>query len=166
MSRLRRIAQHSRFFFITCNLRREVRPFTDAEFALLSTTLVDVRRRTPFALCGYCFMPDHWHAIIFPNEGSSISDILMRVKVGCYQRIRKRRADPAAIWQSRFYDRILRTRREFDETLAYIHENPLRKGIVDDPLAWNWSGARWFADRSGPIEMNEVRLPLNPGDRI
>jgi hypothetical protein len=35
----------------------------DPEFTLLAQALTLVRRKVPFALCGYCFMPDHGHAI-------------------------------------------------------------------------------------------------------
>jgi len=84
MSRLRRLQLHSRFFFITCNLKRGVRPLHDHEFKLLAKALTSVRRKVPFALCGYCFMPDHWHAILLPEDGTSISDILMRIKIATY----------------------------------------------------------------------------------
>ena len=120
MSRLRRVAQHSRFFFITCNLERGIRPLCDSEFELLAKALRSVRRKVPFALCGYCFMPDHWHAILLPEACSSISDILMRIKIAAHRRISKARECSQPIWQSRFYDHILHTRAEFDQTLHYM----------------------------------------------
>jgi putative transposase len=166
MSRLRRIALHSRFFFVTNNLRRGIRPFADHEISLLADALTDVRRRTPFALCGYCLMPDHWHAIVFPFETASISDILMRVKIASCQRIQKLRGGTEGIWQSRFYDHVPRTRGEFDQTLRYMHLNPVRKGLVDDDLGWRWSSARWFLDGTGPVMIDNIRLPLDPWDPI
>jgi REP element-mobilizing transposase RayT len=166
MSKLRRLELHSRFFFITCNLKRGVRPLQDAEFELLSMAVLSVRRKLSFALCGYCFLPDHWHAILLPEDGTSISDILMRIKIAAYRRISKAREDPQPIWQGRFFDQILHLRSEFDQTLTYIHENPAAKELVDDAVDWKWSGAAWYAHRSGPIEIDDVRLPLNPGDRI
>ena len=42
-------------------------------------------------------------------------------------------------------DHILGTRHKFDAALEYIHQNPVP---------------------TGPIEMDEVRLPLNAWDRI
>jgi REP element-mobilizing transposase RayT len=117
MSRLRRLELHSRFFFITCNLKRGVRPFHDAEFKLLAKAMTSVRRKAPFALCGYCFMPDHWHAIALPGDGTSTSDILMRIKIAAYRRISKARECGQAIWQSRFYDHILHLRSDFDQRL-------------------------------------------------
>jgi putative transposase len=111
-------------------------------------------------------MPDHWHAILLPEAHTSISDILMRSKIAAYRRISTAREHHQPIWQSRFYDHILRTRAEFDQTLNYMHENPVLIGLVKDPVDWNWSSAAWYANRTGPIEIDDVRLPLNPLDRI
>ena len=37
--------------------------------------------------------------------------------------------------QSRFYDRALRTVKEYGETADYIHWNPVRRGYVSKPEA-------------------------------
>jgi len=113
--------------------------FHEREFTLLAQALTSVRRKVPFALCGYCFLPDHWHAILLPENGTSISDILMRVKIAAYRRISKARECPQPIWQGRFYDQILHVRAEFDQTLAYMHENPAVKGLVENSVDWKWS---------------------------
>jgi hypothetical protein len=81
----------------------------------------------------------------------------MRIKIATFRRISKARECPQPIWQSRFYDHI-HWRAEFDQTLAYIHENPAVKGLVEDSVDWKWSSAAWYANRTGPIEMDDVRL--------
>jgi hypothetical protein len=43
MSRLRRLELHSRYFFITCNLRRDVRPLDATELDTMADTLSCVR---------------------------------------------------------------------------------------------------------------------------
>jgi putative transposase len=166
MSRLRRVELHSRSFFITCNLKRGIQPLCDSEIEVLAKALRSVRRKVPFALCGYCFMPDHWHAILLPEACTSISDILMRIKIAAYRRISSARECPRPIWQSRFYDHILHSRAEFDQTLDYVHQNPVVKGLVHDSSNWKWSSAAWYANRTGPIEIDEFRLTLNSLDRI
>ena len=166
MSRLRRLELHSRFFFITCNLRRDVRPFSNCEFCILSEALSSARKKVHFDVCAYCFLPDHWHAILLPDGCTSVSDVLMRIKIAAYQRIRKERRFHGPMWQSRFHDHILATRNEFDDSLEYVHQNPVRRGLVEDALDWEWSSAAWYAQRTGPIEIDEVRLPLNSWGRI
>ncbi len=58
------------------------------------------------------------------------------------------------------------TRGEFDEALEYIHMNPVVKGLVQDSFAWPWSSARWFVERQGPVEIDQIRLPSGPKSRI
>ena len=163
MSRLRRPILHSRFFFVTTNLRRGLRPFSDTEYQLLAESLIRVRELVPVAICAYCFMPDHVHAILFPQEETTISDVMMRFKIAASRRIRPIRG--RAFWQSRFYDRAVRTRREYDEAYDYIHMNPVHRGLAGDSLNWPWSSARWYAEGTGPIAMDQVRLPMNRWDR-
>jgi len=149
MSRLRRLHLHSRFFFITCNLKRGVRLLRDREFLLLAKALRSVQRKVPLALCSYYFMPDHWHAILLPEDGTSISDILMRIKIAAYRRLSKSRECPQPIWQSRFYDLILHLRSEFDQTIEYIHRSPAVKGWLQIPSIG-----------SGPVQLGMLIEPV------
>ena len=80
VSRLRRIALLFRFFFVTTNLRPGVQPFRTSEYRLLVEALGGARQKLTFSLCGYCFMPDHVHAIIMPHEQTTISKILRSFK--------------------------------------------------------------------------------------
>ena len=57
MSRLRRPILHSRFFFITTNLQKGLRPFNQLELELLTDCLARVRERVPVSICAYCMMP-------------------------------------------------------------------------------------------------------------
>ena len=164
MSRLRRPILHSRFFFVTTNLRRGLSPFSDAEYQLLAESLIRVRELVPVAICAYCFMPEHVHAILFPREETTISDVMMRFKIAASRRIQPIRG--SAFWQSRFYDRAVRTRGEYDEAFDYIHMNPVHRRLTDDSLNWPWSSARWYAEGTGPVAMDQVRLPMNRWDRL
>jgi REP element-mobilizing transposase RayT len=136
------------------------------DLAILGETLNSVRTRVKVVLCGYCLMPDHWHAVLFPDESASISDILLRIKTSSSIQIQKARRQKQLLWQPRFFDRILHTRGEFDKSLDYMHENPVTQGLVGNSLDWKWSSTRWLVDRIGPIRMDDVKLPLNPWDRI
>src|SRR5678815_1305077 len=57
-------------------------------------------------------------------------------------------------------------RSEFDRTIEYIQENPAVKDLVEDSVDWKWSSAAWYANRTGPIEIDDVRLPQNPVNTI
>jgi len=57
MSRLRRIADQDRIFFITTNLLKDCPPLIPSERDLILSFLGDVRTRSPFILLGYVVMP-------------------------------------------------------------------------------------------------------------
>lgn len=54
------------------------------------------------------------------------------------------------IWQREYWDRFMRNERHFETAVAYIHNNPVRAGLVDRAEDWLWSSARLaLSDPSG-----------------
>jgi hypothetical protein len=45
------------------------------------------------------------------------------------------------LWQPRFFDRALRSVKEYYEKVEYIHPNPVRAGLVKRAEEWQWSSA-------------------------
>jgi len=64
--------------------------------------------------------------------------------------------DAGHVWQSRFYDFVVRTERKRVEKLRYIHRNPVKRGLVLEPDQWAWSSFRWYAHgERGLVLVNE-----------
>jgi putative transposase len=40
--------------------------------------------------------------------------------------------------------------------IDYLHANPLRKKLVDDPHAWHWSSARHDGGGDSPIAIDPI----------
>ena len=61
-------------------------------------------------------------------------------------------------WQSGGgYDRNVTDPRTLHTMPAYIHANPVRKGLVQRPEDWNWSSAAWHDDLSGgPLRLGPI----------
>jgi putative transposase len=77
------------------------------------------------------------------------------------------------LWQPRFFDHALRTVKEYNEKVEYIHLNPVRAGLVRRPEHWRWSSYNEYVgmsaqeqnERCGLI-VNRVRMPSDPRARI
>ena len=59
----------------------------------------------------------------------------------------------------------MRDEKEFNERLAYLHLNPVKKGRVKRREDWRWSSYNSFAlDEATvaacPIQIDDVRLPI------
>ncbi|MFI5176417.1 MAG: REP-associated tyrosine transposase [Terriglobia bacterium] len=145
MTRLRRLLVTDRIFFVTSNLLHGHSPLWDREFDLLIDVFKAVRQQLGFALCGYVFMPDHWHALIWPQFPLTISRVLKEIKEVSTDLLNQQRRVEGNIWQPRFWDRFVRNKKEFNERLEYMHLNPVRKGWVVRPQDWRWSSHNNFS---------------------
>ena len=173
MSRLRRPFLFDRYIFVTVNLLRSGARLEDADFACLARALARMRAKHGFTLTAWVFLPDHWRAIIYPPHPVGISRVLQAVKVSSMIAINLGRREAGKLWQGRFFDRALRTVREYLETVEYIHLNPVRRGLVKRPEEWRWSSMPEYAgiaaeeqERRCGLCIDRVRLPVDEKVRI
>ncbi len=162
MSRLRRLLISGKIFFITCELRPTRLPFVNADFVRLADAIRGVGTRWKFLLTGYVFMPEHWRALIVPAENDTLPLTMDALKVASMRRINSRRGTRGPLWQPRYYDEIIWTVKQFNDTLRYMHFNPVERGLVSRPGDWLWSSFRCFGG-SGEIPLGVDGLEL-PGD--
>ena len=168
MSRLRRLVLSDRFFFITCRVLRWRGPLEQSEYQCLARVVRERREKYQFLLTAWVFLPDHWHAILFPRFPVSISRLMESIKVGSTLRINARRKDSGLFRQPRFFDRALRTVKEYCEKVEYIHLNPVRAGLVKHAEGWPWSSVHDYtgsaqrpaANPSG-LSIDRVLLPAD-----
>ena len=83
------------------------------------------------------------------------------------------RQEGGDLWQGRFFDRALRTVKEYLETVEYIHLNPVRLGLVKRAEEWRWSSAPEYAgisaeeqERRCGLRIDRVPLPADENTRI
>ena len=138
------------------------------------------RDKHAFDLSAYVIMPQHVHLLIFPREEVySISDILLDIKRPVVRRALRyvrghapafleqmKDEQPNGRVQHRFwqrgggYDRNLIRATTVHETIACIHENPVRRGLVEVPEAWRWSSAGYYVDqRDVPLTPDVESIP-------
>ena len=113
MSRLRRPFLFDRYIFVTVNLLRWRAQLQDLDFGRLARALTRMRRKHGFVLTAWVFLPDHWHAIIFPPHPVTISRVFQAVKVSSMISINLGWREVGELWQGRFFDRALRTVKEY-----------------------------------------------------
>ncbi|MBN1211120.1 MAG: transposase [candidate division Zixibacteria bacterium] len=92
-------------------------------------------------LAGYVLMPDHLHFIIFIN-GVELSAFMRDFKKYVSQKIVKDyKINESSIWFPR-YDRVVIFSEDIMRTkLEYIHNNPVKRGLVKEAIDWEWSSA-------------------------
>lgn len=127
--------------FITQVVQDREPIFRDAKAVLLlREMLCNVKVLHPFDLLGYVFLPNHFHMIIQPTSESNFSDIMHSLKPNFTKAYKKVIGLPSSqsvkFWQKRFWDHVIRDDHDLENHLHYIHFNPVKHGLTNDPRDW------------------------------
>lgn len=123
------------------------------------------RQRRDFALWAYVIMPEHVHVIVWPRQADyEIRLIRTALKVPVQRKalaylrqknsafIEKLRDEQPngdvhyRLWQrGGGYDRNITELGMLQQMIEYIHNNPVRRGLVEKATDWRWSSARFYS---------------------
>jgi putative transposase len=129
-----------RYFVTWCtDRRREI--FFDEDAARVGVVeILRTAHERGFDVIAYCFMPDHVHALA---AGTREDSNFRRFAKVARQRlaIAIKKIVGGTVWQEGFYERTLRDEESTLDVIAYILQNPVRRGLVSHPLDYKWSGS-------------------------
>ena len=96
---------------------------------------------------GFVVMTEHVHLLISEPRQGTVATAIQSLKISSAKRARQAqpgRGSEAPFWQKRYFDRKV-WGKELIEKLKYIHRNPVRRGLVQNPEDWAWSSFRHYA---------------------
>jgi putative transposase len=108
-----------------------------------------MRLRYDFFVTGYVVMPEHVHLLVSEPRKAILAKALQALKLSVAVQRRER-----PFWQARYYDFNVYSARKHIEKLRYMHRNPVKRGLVENPEDWPWSSFRHYATgQEGTIEI-------------
>lgn len=89
-----------------------------------------------YNLYAYCVMPNHVHLLLVIRQIHRPFYMTLKSIKGFSARRANELLDRTGqpFWQAESYDHIVRSQKEFDNIIAYILNNPVKAGLVDE---WN-----------------------------
>ena len=147
MSYRRLYVPGSTYFFTVVTYDRQPLFNDPANVQLLREAFRRVKRHHPFTVEAIVVLPDHIHALWTLPEGDvDFSTRWRLIKAHVSRRCAKSyQHSPSAsrlqkgektVWQRRFWEHLIRDQRDFDNHVAYIHNNPVKHGLVSTPADW------------------------------
>jgi len=129
----------------------------------LGTTLAQFQA----SLSGYVLMPSHIHMLVGLPEIFRLSEFVQTFKSISSRRLKEidlqeflsafERDGKFRLWKPRFDDLIITSEKQFRIKLEYIHNNPVKAGLVARPSDWPYSSAcDWLEDRSGLLPIDKT----------
>jgi putative transposase len=144
------IPGHAHFLTFSC-YDRDSLLIDDHIRSLFLRRLASARETLSYDLWAYAIMPDHVHLLVRPRRDSpSISEFLRLLKrdvaFHALQQLRGSGQVLPSFWQAGpGFDENVPDPTKAAEVAEYIHNNPVRRGLVSDPMEWRWSSARFWA---------------------
>lgn len=104
------------------------------------------KKRYSFKLENFCVMENHFHFIIQPDPGVSLSAIMQWIMSVFAMAWNRRHGLRGHVWGERFFSRIIQSLKDFLQVFDYIDKNPVDGGLVRDPADWKYGGS-WHRSR-------------------
>jgi putative transposase len=157
MPEKRRIVDDERYVhFVTFSVYRRRRLFCLDQPNRIVLGVLNAELEAHDALCvGFVVMPDHVHALVWFRRTGCLSKFMHAWKRKSSFHIRNWHREHAPnyfagfgegerFWQPKYHAFEIYSRRKVEEKLGYMHENPVRAGLVKCAVEWRWSSARWY----------------------
>jgi putative transposase len=137
-----------------------------------------------WALTSFVLMPEHVHLLVFPlHESARVDRLLFAIKRPFSFRIKqylieaqspllkkltvhqRPRVSTFRYWQEGpGYDRNLMSMFAVQSAIDYIHLNPVRRGLCQRAVDWQWSSARWYLTDAQECDARLPRLTRLPSE--
>jgi len=115
---------------------------------LFLTCLEQTRKRFTLQIYGFVVMPEHVHLLISEPRQSPLATAIQSLKLAVTKRLHNIGTEHSVtppLWHKRYYDHNVRSHESFTGKLRYIHNNPVKRGLVKAPEDWLWSSFRHYS---------------------
>jgi len=130
-----------------------------------------LQRERQFLLLGYIILENHLHLIAKAPElekavkdsksftARQIIDLLEQrsaeilLKQLRFHKLAHKSESEYQVWQESSHPQQIQDEAMMWQKLEYMHNNPVERGYIDDPLHWRYSSARNYARQPGLIDV-------------
>lgn len=139
------------FFTVVTYLRQKI--LTDEYIRqALQKAITETQEKHPFTIDAWILLPDHLHCLwTLPKDDANFSKrwgiIKRKVSLACANQYKnekwltpsKRKHRESTLWQRRFWEHKIRDENDFEKHVDYIHYNPVKHGLCEQPKSWPYS---------------------------
>ena len=180
MKRAYTISDQSKIYFVTFTVVKWIKVFEVDRFCEVFLNSVRYcQTNKGLEVYSWCIMPNHVHMIIGSKGEIKLEDIIRDLKsftsrsihlmldkesdfdlnagewlnLFIQTGIKKSNNKNFQFWKSHYHAVLLSTNYMMDQRLNYIHNNPVKAGLVDVPDKWKWSSAIDYYGGKGLIDI-------------
>jgi putative transposase len=116
--------------------------FEDEDRTRFIENLIKARENGRYEILGYCLMDNHIHLLL--KESEDIGTIMKRITVGYVGWNNRKYERTGHLFQNRYLSEPVEKESYFLTVLRYIHQNPVKAGIVKAAADYQWSSYQQY----------------------
>jgi putative transposase len=135
------------FFTVNC-LQRKDNDCLVRNISLLREVIAKVKQSHPFKIHAWVVLPEHMHCVMeLPEGDADFTKRWMLIKMLFSRGIPKneRRSKTRVgrrergIWQRRYWEHLIKSEKDYQAHMDYVHINPVKHGLVKKVKDWPYS---------------------------
>jgi putative transposase len=117
--------------------------------------IIEAKEKYPMRILSFCLMPNHWHFVLFPEEGEDLPRFMRWITHTHTQRYHAhyKSIGYGHVYQGRYKSFPVEKDSYFLQLCRYIERNPLRAGLVEKAQDWKWSSL-WIRKNGNTKQKN------------
>ncbi len=139
--RLHRLSDTPATFFITKSLHPKKPVLNKHLRKIILSALAFAVEQNRIYLRAFVVMLDHWHALFALREPWTLPKFMHALMSYVAGKSSTLLSTHKTSWQDGYYDTLVKTAKQFEFVTYYIEQNPVTKGLVDEPEHWDASSA-------------------------
>ena len=170
-------APHEGLYFITSSIVEWISVFTSEKyFKIITDSLSYCQINKQLKIFAYVILDNHFHLITYsdslPEVMKSFKRYTAQMILYCLQednknwllnqfqfyKLQHKTESEHQVWQEGYHPQIISTDYMFQQKADYIHMNPVKRGLVDEPEHWRFSSARYYIKQMKcDIEIDDLK---------
>ena len=101
-------------------------------------------------IAAYCLMDNHVH-IVVQAAIADLSEAIKKINIRYAMRYNRSGDRIGHVFQDRYRSEVISDDSHLLQVIRYVHNNPVKAGLVRDPEAYLWSSYREYVDASARV---------------
>ena len=154
---LHRLDTNGAFMITAATLYKENFFRAPEKLALLESSLLSLAKKYRWRLEAWAVFANHYHFVACSEEGATELDRLVKQLHDDTARELNRwdQAEGRVVWYN-FWDTKLTYQRSYLARLNYVHQNPVKHGLVKVANQYRWCSAAWFERTAAPAMVKTI----------
>jgi putative transposase len=112
---------------------------SEADYLALLDLIEQQAKKFDVAVHAYVLMSNHFHLLATPRTSDGLPKMMQAVGRSYVRHFNDKQRRSGTLWEGRYKSTVIQSDRYLLACMAYMDLNPVRAGMVAQPLAYPWS---------------------------